>query len=134
MEQRKPGRPKKGNKSWKPASQLDLAHKNPEYGYRFCRKDDENINRKLMEGWEFVNDITDSNVQLDTKEPTNPVTGGKNVRELVVMRMHKDDIEARKAYYDAKADHQERGLKAELEEKANAKGRITGDIKIETIT
>lgn len=127
---------KKGNKSWKPATVLETFKKNPNYGYRYCANTPENILKKQAEGWELVNKVTDSQVEIDTAQQTNPVTGGMNVRELVLMRIEKGTLEARKAYFDEKADQQEKGIKAQLQSEARKEGNavIQGDIKIETIT
>lgn len=45
---------KKGNASWHRARFLDVKNKDPNYTYRWVRIDEENIQKKLDEGWGYV--------------------------------------------------------------------------------
>lgn len=122
--------PKKGKASWKPASRLETFSKNPNYAYRWCDVEDENLERKQVEGWEFCNATTDSTVKTDAEEELNTVAGGKRYRRLVLMRMPMETFEARAAYFQELTDKQTRGLKQALEDDVGQAG-VHGKIVIE---
>ena len=126
---------KKGNKSWKPASTLATFKKKPGYGYKYVRDDTDNIARHLAEGWEFANETVDPKVQTDVAEQIDPITRGRKVRELVLMRMDNETRAARAAHFQEKTDQQERGIKANLQRELGAEGPalVHGEVEIETI-
>lgn len=124
---------KKGNRSWKPATDLVTYDKDPNYVYRLALNEQSNLDRKIQEGWEFSNKTTDPKAHLDASQEHDKVTGGMKYRELVLMRMPKDTAEARTQYYDERATAQERGLKDRLASDLEHKASVHGDIKIETI-
>lgn len=122
---------KKGNRSWKPATVLATFKRNPDYRYKYVRDDADNIARHLAEHWEMANETIDPKVQTDVKEQIDPITRGRKVRELVLMRLPLEVYEQRKAYYDNETDKSEAGLKARLQSEIGA-APVHGTVEIES--
>lgn len=96
----------KGNAAWKPASVLNVPIKEPGYTYRFRLKDPENIQRVLVEGWEFVTKPsgheapavdTLANMVDDTGRLKTSLT---EFRELILMRLPDELKQERDEYYE----------------------------------
>ncbi|MCR4288282.1 MAG: hypothetical protein NUW09_09760 [Deltaproteobacteria bacterium] len=97
----------KGTTSWKPARILDIPaeYKNPAFVYRWCNKMKEgNIAKKKAEGWVIDNEITKKMSATLTIEDGKPLDGTMNVRELVVMKLPKEQAAARAEFYASKSD------------------------------
>lgn len=96
---------KKGKKpSWKPASRLGELNVPKGYNGRWCSNDEANIQKKLAEGWEFVNKTNFP--QMGHVGSGNPdvvdsvgVQGGVTYREMVGMMLSAENVEARTEYY-----------------------------------
>lgn len=113
---------KKGSKSWRPAEALSVRGKDPNYTYRWCDKDAANIDKKLAEGWTFAKE--DHAVGGETLTTTT------EYRELVLMKLPKEDAEARHQYFQELTDKQTMGLKQKLKQDAQH-AEIHGRIIIE---
>lgn len=97
----------KGAVSWKPARILDIPteYKNPSFVYRWCNKAKEgNIAKKLAEGWVIDNELTKKVSPTLTIQDGKPLDGTMNVRELVVMKLPKEQAQARAEFYARKSD------------------------------
>lgn len=128
---------KRASRSWKPASaQGDVLNKEPGFRYRRVAKDDENIARKLQEGWEFD---AKTEVASDTAKRVSDGRRTSSVREgsdFVVMRLPEGQAQERDKYYAEKSQRQmlsikERtqsalsGIAGGLVGRPNVHGRIT---------
>lgn len=90
--------------SWKPASRLGELSVPEGYNGRWCSNDEANIQKKLAEGWVFVNKTNFP--QTEHKESGNAdvvdsvgVQGGVTYREMVGMMLPAELVEARTEYY-----------------------------------
>jgi hypothetical protein len=111
---------------------LETFNKDPNFAYRYCDVEVENLERKQKEGWEFCNPTTDSNVKTDAEEELNTIAGGKRYRRLVLMRMPMEKFRARAAYFQELTEKQTRGLKQNLEKQAADSGaEVHGKIVID---
>ena len=123
---------KKGKKSWKPATQLETLGRDPDFVYRYVRDEPERMQKMEREQWELCNRVTDKSAHIDEHEEHDAVTGGMKYRELVLMRMPKSTAKQRNAYYQQRATHQERDLKAELESELKKEGgEVSGSLTID---
>lgn len=99
---------KKGSNKWSPMKRLVVRKKDPNKGYRWCDEDEMNIEKKLAEGWHFVNKVTGEAIEVDPE--SDAMTGVKQHRELILMAQDKEFLEERKQYFDEQADRMERGI------------------------
>ncbi len=120
---------KTGRRSWKPAQLLTVKNKTPGYGYSWVEKDSDNVRRKLEEGWVHVTKTAGFS-DVTHERPEGVEDGGPmcsddtEYRELVLMAMPDDIVEARKEYQAEKvreATHQ--SAKGEV---AAAVGKLGG--------
>ena len=105
---------RKGGRSWKPGNLLDLIDKEPGYRYRMCLNDPANIRKKLNEGWQFVNNVTDpgtKHVKPD-RIGDGAELGNVGYRELIVMRLPEEMGKARDEYHKEITEGRQRGLRA----------------------
>ena len=110
--------PKKGNASWNPATRLELRGKKPGWRYRWCDKDPANIEKKLAEGWVFINKTTGLPGELERRDQPHDgsaLTTTKTYRELVLMALPEDIGLARDRYVADQTRKQTVGLKADAE-------------------
>lgn len=100
---------KKGRSlSWKPAKKLGDIKNVPEgHTARWCDKDPANIDKKLQEGWEFINKTTAPSVVHESEDKTREVVDSNydldsaiTYRELVGMALPDDLKEARAKYFE----------------------------------
>lgn len=136
---RGPGRParqelKKGNSSWKPASVTDVAGKDPNYRYRWCHKDPDNLASKDAEGWETV-----TGLMSDQVEPVenNRMDEGKKMtsvyekRDVILKRIPEEIAQQRDAYYNNESARRVAGLTAHIKKEAGKEGaEVHGDITV----
>lgn len=121
---------KKGKASWRPARKLDVLKKSPNFRYRYVSTDYANLQKKLAEGWQFVNPST--GIPGQHNPSAREVSDGKTIdtvqkyRELVVMALPEDVAKERDAYHAQKVGHRakalEDGLAHDLEKAASAHG------------
>lgn len=121
--------------SWEPASNLqnviglDLNN----FVYRWVDKEPQNFARKKKEGWVVDTSTDGSKVEhtrankLETGANLTPST--KDTRGMILMKMPRTLAEARKKYYQKKADEQ-LGMVTQ-QAKQEGKGVIYGDVKVE---
>lgn len=123
---------KKGNRSWKPATQLATFKKDPKFVYRYIENTPERIARVTAEHWEPVNRSTDPAVTQDTGQDYS-IDGALSHRELKLFRMPKDMAEARNRYFQEQTDKQELGIKERLQKEMAQGGdaRAEGSIIID---
>lgn len=123
---------KKGNRSWKPASLLDLKNKDPNFRYRHVRKDDDNIARKLAEGWEFVDGLD----KVEHTEPTGRPDLGKRLtsviegRDWITMKMPEETARARDEYINAKTAQSEQLLTVQTKRDLGSDVTVHGNVTI----
>ncbi len=110
---------KKGKPTWRPAQMMDVRDKNPEYTYRWCDKDSQNIQKKLAEGWEFAKEDHIVEPSVNDGKPLGSTT---EYRELVLMKLPKETAEARSEYYQNLTDERTAGLKRRFQKEAKAIG------------
>lgn len=102
----------KGNKSWRPAILLDVPNKDRNWRYRWRLKDEDNIQKALHEGWEFVTkpvgfETPAVDTAVDVVDNTSRVkTSLTEFRELVLMRMHEDVAAERDEYFEIQTESQ----------------------------
>jgi len=125
--------PRKGRKSWKPANLIDIHGKEDGFRYRILSKDSQNLAKKLAEGWELVNNISESG---ETNEAPKPITGGSSLTSVreghdwVLARIPEEDAKLRDEYYQQLTDRRTRAITKDLknkvlEENTTAHGSIT---------
>ena len=124
---------KKGRPSWKPAHRMEILKKSPGFRYRYCLDDPDNLDKKQLEGWRFVNKTT-GHVAEHVEEHA-PTTGTLKRRELVVMALPEELAKERDEFYAKRTRNQtasiKKRLQAQMDEaagqgpKAQAEGKIT---------
>jgi|TARA_R110002020_G_scaffold84472_4_gene209229 hypothetical protein len=122
---------KKGRPSWKPAQWLDVPGKAESHGYRWVDKDPMNVQRKVSEGWVFVNRETGvPGEQLSPEDVGDgkPLDSTKVYREMVLMAMPKDVIKERDAYFNEQTEGHVRSLKENLKSEIQREDEHTADI------
>ena len=131
-EKRGPGRPKKkGTVTWKPAQRLETYEKTPGFRYRWCWKDDANLDKKKAEGWIFVNKTT--GIEAEHEQESADIGTAKTHRELVLMALPEELGKARDEYIESETEKKTRGLKKGLQAEL-AKGgaaKVEGKIIIQ---
>lgn len=131
---------KKGKKSWKPASMLEVDFPEVEgYRLRWCDKDPGRIAKKEREGWTMVNKIT--GLTVEHVEPGKIHDGSKltslqEYRDLVLMAIPEEHAQARDEYYQEKTNQQTLAPKSKLYQQARDTGgdraanTVEGSVKI----
>lgn len=109
---------KKGNISWNPAQKLAVKNKDPNFVYRWCWNDPQNIETKLDEGWIKVDKVKGIRAEHDHPHEIGdgiPLDSTKTYRELVLMALPLERKEARDRWVQERTDQQTRGIKRELD-------------------
>lgn len=119
---------KKGRKSWQPYRLLNVYNKKPGIHLRWVENDPNKIEKRLHDGYEFVNATSGTNADVPT---SNDPTSAKRVRDLVLMACPQETADERNAYFKAQADiyvdHIHRKNRPQ-------KGVTTHDLQIERIS
>ncbi len=94
---------KKGKSSWRPSRMLDLKGQKPGFRYRFCDKDQANLEKKEAEGWVYATRET-GHGELSHSDPElvhggNPPDSAVSYRDLVVMALPEEIAQQRDEYY-----------------------------------
>lgn len=111
---------KKGRASWRPARKLDITKKAPGFRYRYVSTEYANLQKKLAEGWQFVNPST--GIPGLQNPSAREVSDGKmldsvqKLRELVLMALPEDIALERDAYHAGKTQHRARALEDSLQQ------------------
>jgi hypothetical protein len=117
---------KVGKKTWQPASVTYIEGENPDYVYRLVNTEKPgNVHKKMAEKWENCTEET-VNLPSRTIHDGTQIGSGKQIRELLLMRMPKNTKKARDEYMES----QQIGGK-ELEAMMKAKVGETAYGKIE---
>jgi len=125
---------KKGTKSWSPSNLGDIIEKEPGFRYRRVRKDDDNVAKKLEEGWQFVNAINGPKTQAIHPEgrPDEPhkITSTVEGRDWVAMRLDEETAQARDEFYNEKTARLEKRINTQTKQElykdgASIHGSIT---------
>lgn len=121
--------------SWEPASNLQgvLGLDLDNFVYRWVDKEPQNFQRKQKEGW-VVDTATDGSKVEHTRANkletgANLTPSVKDTRGMILMKMPRKLAEARKKYYQKKADDQLSMVTQQA--KQESKGVIYGDVKVE---
>lgn len=129
VEKRPVGRPsqvKKGSKSWSPSNLGDVIEKEDGYRYRRVRKDDENISKKLEEGWEYVSGVNSPRTQAihPASRPDEPhkLTSNVEGRDWVAMRLDDETAQSRDAYHNDKVKRIEKRIYANTKQELGKDG------------
>lgn len=102
---------KKATTPWKPASILHVDDKDPNYNYKWCRRD--TLDKRLAEGWEPVS------AKSGTKAGSMTLIDGTQLnnlickRNLVLCRIPRERAKAREEYFSRKT---ESAVEAQLNE------------------
>lgn len=129
VEKRPVGRPpmvKKGSKSWSPSNLGDVIAKEDGFRYRRVRKDDENIAKKLEEGWQYVSGINSSKTQAihPASRPDEPHKMTSNIegRDWVAMRLDEETAQSRDDYHNNKVSRLEKRIYANTKQELGKEG------------
>ncbi len=121
---------KRGRPSWRPARKLDVINKSPDFRYRYVSTDYANLQKKLAEGWQFVNPST--GIPGEHAPTAREVSDGKQIdtvnkyRELVVMALPEEIAKERDAFYANKSKHRAKALEDQLQTDLNKAARDSG--------
>lgn len=118
--------PKKGRKSWSPSNLGDVIDKEPGYRYRRVRKDDENIAKKLEEGWEFVSGINSPKTKAvhpdGRPDEPNKITSNVEGRDWVAMRLDEETSKSRDEYFNDRTARSEKRINANTKQELQKDG------------
>lgn len=126
---------KKGTRSWTPSNLGDVRGKDNNYRYRWVRKDQDNIAKKLDEQWEMVSGL-DGGKESYIHPSGRPDEGHGQTsvverRDGVLMRMPNDVAEARDEFINGKTDRTTKALRNQAKKDLGAGVPVHGDISIE---
>jgi len=93
---------REGSQPWKPASLLHVANKDPNFTYKWCRRD--LMDKRIAEGWETVQAASGVNAPDFTLADGRRLTSLVVKRNLILCRMPKDLAKSRSQYYQKLAD------------------------------
>lgn len=113
---------KKGRPSWRPPHRLDVKGKTPNWRHRWVLAEGEEIDRRLAEGFVFVNPETGAPGEHDFDyewKAEHPLDSVKRLRELVLMAIPEETAKERDAYFR----EQTRKQTVSTRENAEAKAR-----------
>lgn len=127
---------KKGKKSWSPSNLGDIIKKEDGFRYRRVRKDDDNIAKKVEEGWQFVNGTTDRSAEAvhPSGRPNEPhkLTSNVEGRDWVAMRLDEETAQARDEFINAKTDRTQQALMSQTKRELGKEGApVHGSITME---
>lgn len=144
---RGPGRPKaseqvepvkKGKRSWKPASVINVAPR-PGYTPRMINKDPDNMARKMAEGWEIESRL--NSPQSSQTEGYGRIHDGKPLttvterHDCILAWMPDDLVESRREIMQQRTKRLEQALvrdsKRDMAKATGGQGQIHGTIQIE---
>lgn len=110
---------KKGKRSWRPASYLDVSDKDDGFRYRWVLNDPQEVRRRLAEGLSFVNETTriPGNREFEG-QAENELTSIREVRELVLMAIPEEDAQARDEWVREQTRKQTISLREDAEARA----------------
>ena len=103
---------------------------------RWCDSDPANIQKKLAEGWNFVNKTTCPSGQHVTREDVNEINDGGDIngaisyRELIGMALPREMKEARDEYYHNQMMEMTRS-RIQMDG-VNEKNRLRGKVRIKS--
>lgn len=123
---------KKGTKSWEPWKTLQVTNRTPGMRPRWVYTDPANLEKKQAEGWAFVRD---SSMTHDRPRHVDSGTGMgsmKQYRDLVLMQMPEDMVDARTEHYSEVTRSQTSGITKRLQDKmkSNGVGKVYGKVEI----
>jgi len=124
---------KKGNTKWKPANILELKNKDPNYAYKWAKRDESNIQRYEEEGWEVVDSKTDSVKSIRANGIDNGAQTDTTIksREFILIRTPNENAEARRNYYKSIGDEMITAIKTTAENAIHSDGgKVYGRMKI----
>lgn len=124
--------------SWRPATLLDVTNKKDGLSYRWIRANDEqNVQKKLVEGWRPVNNETGGVAEManihDSQRIGASMESCPRVGEMRLFAMPQELADARKDYYQKKTDEQVRAVKKKAQtDMSSVRGaKVHGKIVIE---
>ena len=89
-----------------------------------------NIEKKLAEGWHFINNVTGDVVETEIE--SDAMKGVKQHRELILMAQENDTLAERDEYFQEQTDMQERGILERIKtDKPSPDADVRGKITIE---
>jgi len=126
---------KKGKKSWQPVQLLGTFNKKPNVAYRWVRKDEANIQKKLAEGWRPINKTSGAMTDVDdydTFKTQSSLDSTRTRRDLVLFGLDEDMAEARREYYAQQSEAMLKNIQKETRQGIEKSGApVTGKIIIE---
>lgn len=104
--------PKKGRRTWRPATQLDVTHKEKGFRYRWLDTDPANIDKKKREGWEVVSGVQGKQAEEHVSQTGNTgMTSLVQYRELTLGRLPEDIAKERDEYFNGLTNARTAALK-----------------------
>lgn len=126
---------KKGKRSWKPHSLLDVYDKQSGYRYRWVNKEPQNVYKKKAEGWEMVSGITSDTAKQP--EHVKRMMDGANITSIiekhdcVLMRLPEELATERDDYFRNQTARRTQGITDHIHKEAAKQGTEThGEITI----
>lgn len=129
-----------GTDEWVPASTLDQIEglEKDKYGYRWVEIRPARVKKMLAEGWTFVNELDGDRVfhrraQTDALNAGKSLDSGVDYKDVVLMKLPIDRVEARRRYYQKKTDKAAELINREAQTAArNLGGEIEPHVRITT--
>lgn len=129
-----------GNDEWVPASTLDqiegLDHE--QFGYRWVEIRAPRVKKMMAEGWTLVNELDGDRIfhkraQTDALNAGASLSGGVDYKDVVLMKLPKARVEARRRYYQKKTDKAAELINRDVQSAArNLGGEIEPHVRITT--
>lgn len=135
MSEVKVGRPpKKGRRSWKPASLNEFHNKEDGFRYRMMSKDTVNLAKKEAEGWEIVSGLQSADTEHVSSGRMNDGKSLSSVQQghdWVLGKIPEELAVERDAYYNNETARRTAGLTAHIRKDLSKEGAKThGNITI----
>lgn len=124
-----PQQVKKGTASWRPHKTLEVKSTRPGYRQRWVNTDPANLEKKQAEGWVFSKAEHDRAKSVDIGKNLGSV---QQYRDLVLMEIPEETVEARSKYYEGETQSQLSGITKRLKQKMAQSGNAAtyGEVMI----
>ena len=89
--------PKKGRRSWFEKNDLHVSNTEANFVVRWVVNEPVNLERLRDQGWEVTTDVRQEQQRGNAVSDGKPLTSADTFRELVKVRLHKDDLAQRES-------------------------------------
>lgn len=131
MSEQKPETPevKKGTASWRPHKTLEVKKTRAGFRQRWVNTDPANLEKKQAEGWVFSKAEHDRAKSVEVGKNLGTV---QQYRDLVLMEIPEETVDARAAYFNRETESQLTGITKRLKQKMAQSGNAAtyGDVVI----